>query len=203
LLGILSSKIGNALSLIGRSTREITRDSLCQLQLPLKIDFRIIDLTRQIIQRDQKRSAIPEPDELRKQLDEVAGESYGKPLWIDIKRTGTPPELEEWRLERTKPTFTVLGQVLEISKNNSQILLNLSGLLDEKEEAWLPLLPEIPGWALDGTVFEAELSEDVETFQELAQRRWALRRFRHTPYPYLTNAELRQKLRVDSIENRL
>jgi 16S rRNA G966 N2-methylase RsmD len=203
LLGILSSKVGNALSLIGRSTREITRDSLCQLQLPLKIDFRIIDLTRQIIQRDQKRSAIPEPDERRKQLDEVVGESYGKPLWIDIKRTGTPPELEEWRLERTKPTFTVLGQVLEISKNNSQILLNLSGLLDEKEEAWLPLLPEIPGWALDGTVFEAELSEDVETFQELAQRRWALRRFRHTPYPYLTNAELRQKLRVDSIENRL
>jgi hypothetical protein len=52
-VGILSSKIGNALSLIGRSTREITRDSLCQLPLPLKIDFRIIDLTRQIIQRDQ------------------------------------------------------------------------------------------------------------------------------------------------------
>jgi len=200
LLGILSSKIGNALSLIGRSTREVTRDSLCQLQLPLKIDFRIIDLTQQIIQRDQNRSAIPEPDELRKQLDDVVEQSYGKPLWIDIKRTGVPPELEEWRLERTKPTFTVLGQVLEISKDNTQIRLYLSGLLDDNREEWLPLLPEMPAWALDGTVFEAELSEDVETFEELAKRPWAIRRFRHTPRPYLTDDELREELGLEEIE---
>ena len=203
LLGILSSKIGNTLSLIGRGTREIKRDSLCQLPLPMKIDFRIIDLTRKIIQRDQNHSPIPEPDNLREQLDKVVEESYGNPTWIEIKRTGVPPELEEWKLERTKPTLTVLGQVLEISKDNRQILLNLSGLLDDQDEAWLPLLPELPGWALDGTVFEAELSEDVETFEELAQRPWALRRFRHTPYPYLTNAELKEKLRIDSIESRL
>jgi hypothetical protein len=127
----------------------------------------------------------------------VVEESYGKPLWIDIKRTGVPPELEEWRLERTKPTFTVLGQVLEISKDNTQIRLYLSGLLDDNREEWLPLLPEMPGWALDGTVFEAELSEDVETFQELAQRPWAIRRFRHTPRPYLTDDELREELGVE------
>jgi 16S rRNA G966 N2-methylase RsmD len=203
LLGILSSKIGNTLSLIGRGTREIKRDSLCQLPLPMKIDFRIIDLTRKIIQRDQNHSPIPEPDNLREQLDKVVEESYGNPTWIEIKRTGVPPELEEWKLERIKPTFTVIGQVLEISKDNRQILLNLSGLLDDQDEAWLPLVPELPGWALDGTVFEAELSEDVETFEELAQRPWALRRFRHTPYPYLTNAELKEKLRIDSIESRL
>jgi len=203
LLGILSSKIGNTLSLIGRGTREIKRDSLCQLQLPMKIDFRIIDLTRQIIQRDQNHSPIPEPDNLREQLDKVVEESYGNPTWIEIKRTGVPPELEEWKSERTKPTLTVLGQVLGISKDNRQILLNLSGLLDDQDEAWLPLLPELPGWALDGTVFEAELSEDVETFEELAQRPWALRRFRHIPYSYLTNAELKEKLRIDSIESRL
>jgi len=200
LLGILGSKLGNAISLIGRSTRGLTRESFCQLPLPLKLDYRIIEITHQIIKRDQNRRSIPEPDYLRGQLNELVEESYGKPLWIDIKRTGVPPELEEWRLERTKPTFTVLGQVLEISKDNTQIRLYLSGLLDDKREKWLPLLPEMPGWALDGTVFEAELSEDVETFQELSQRPWAIRRFRHTPRPYLTDDELKEELELEEIE---
>ena len=200
LLGILASKLGNALSLIGRNTRQITKNSLCKLPLPLKVDSRIISITRQIIQREQRNSPIPEPDELRRQLDKVVEESYGNPHWIEIKRTGAPPELEEWRLERTKPTFTVLGQVLEISKDNTQIRLYLSGLLDDNREAWLPILPEIPGWALDGTVFEAELSEDVETFEELAKRPWAIRRFRHTPRPYLTDDELREELGLEEIE---
>ncbi|MEQ8540247.1 MAG: N-6 DNA methylase [Coleofasciculus sp. D1-CHI-01] len=203
LLGILASKLAGQLSLIGRNTRGLTKNALCQLPLPLKIDLRIIEITHRIIQRDQNHSPIPEPDNLREQLDKVVEESYGNPTWIEIKRTGVPPELEEWKSERTKPTLTVLGQVLGISKDNRQILLNLSGLLDDQDEAWLPLLPELPGWALDGTVFEAELSEDVETFEELAQRPWALRRFRHIPYSYLTNAELKEKLRIDSIESRL
>jgi len=201
LLGILASKLGGALSLIGRSTRTLIEDALCQLPLPLTIDRRIINVTRQIIQRDQSHSPIPEPDNLREQLDEVVEESYGKPHWIELKRTGVPPELEEWRLERTKPTFTVLGQVLEISKDNTQIRLYLSGLLDDNREEWLPLLPEMPGWALDGTVFEAELSEEVETFEELAKRPWAIRRFRHTPRPYLTDDELREELGLEDIED--
>ena len=203
LLGILASELANALSLIGRNSRQITSNTLCQLPLPLKIDSRIIDITRQIIERDHSKSPIPEPDNLREQLDEVVEKSYGNPQWIEIKRTGEPPELELWKSERTKPTLSVIGQILEISKDNTQIRLYLSGLLDDNREEWLPILPEMPGWALDGTVFEAELSEDVETFKELAERPWAIRRFRHTPYPYLTNAELKQKLRVDSIENRL
>lgn len=203
LLGILASKLANALSLIGRSTRQITGDVLCELPLPLKIDSRIIEITRQIVERDQQRLDIPEPDALRRQLDKIVEESYGNPQWTEIKRTGEPPELELWKSERTKPTLSVIGQILEISKDNTQIRLYLSGLLDDNREEWLPILPEMPGWALDGTVFEAELSEDVETFEELSERPWAIRRFRHTPYPYLTNAELKQKLRVDSIENRL
>ena len=139
----------------------------------------------------------------RIQLNEIVEESYGNPHWIEIKRTGEPPELGLWKSEQTKPTLTVIGQVLEISQGNTQILLYLSGLLDDDEEAWLPILPEMPGWALDGTVFEAELSEDVETFEQLSAHPWAIRRFRHTPYPYLTNEELKQKLRIDSMEERL
>ncbi|MGB3419637.1 MAG: N-6 DNA methylase [Dolichospermum sp.] len=203
LLGILSSKIANSLSLIGRKTHEITSDELCKLPLPQKIDPRIIKITSQIIERDQKHLDIPEPDNLRIQLDKIVEESYGNPHWIEIKRTGEPPELELWKSEQTKPTLTVIGQVLEISHDNTQILLYLSGLLDDNEEAWLPILPEMPGWALDGTVFEAELSEDVETFEQLSAHPWAIRRFRHTPYPYLTNEELKQKLRIDSMEERL
>ena len=197
LLGILSSKIANSLSLIGRKTHEITSDELCKLLLPQKIDPRIIKITRQIIERDQKHLDIPEPDNLRIQLDEIVEESYGNPHWIEIKRTGEPPELELWKSEQTKPTFTVRGQVLEVSKDNSQIRLYLSGLLDDNREEWLPILPEMPGWALDGTVFKAELSQDVETFEELAQRPWAIRQFRHTPRPYLTDDELKEELGIE------
>ncbi|MFM7408751.1 MAG: N-6 DNA methylase [Cuspidothrix sp.] len=196
LLGILSSKIANSLSLIGRKTHEITVDELCKLPLPQKIDQRIIEITRQIVKRDQERLEILEPDELRIKLNEIVEESYGNPHWIEIKRTGEPPELELWKSEQTKPTFTVRGQVLEVSEDKNQIRLYLSGLLDDHREDWLPILPEIPGWALDGTVFKAELSQDVETFEELAQRPWAIRNFRHTPRPYLTDDELREELGI-------
>ena len=197
LLGILASKLGNALSLIGRNTRGITKQVLCQLPLPFKIDLRIIEITRQIIERDQQLLEIPEPDELRIKLNEIVEESYGNPHWIEIKRTGKPPELELWKSEQIKPTFTVRGQVLEVSQDNSKIHLYLSGLLDDSREDWLPILPEMPGWALDGTVFKAELSQDVETFEELAQRPWAIRQFRHTPRPYLTDDELREELGIE------
>ncbi|MBD1903755.1 N-6 DNA methylase [Trichocoleus sp. DQ-A3] len=199
LLGILSSKLGNALSLIGRKSHEITVDAILKLPLPLTVDVRIILITREIIQRDQRHSPIPELNDLREQLDKIVEESYGNPHWMKLKRTEVPPELEEWKLERTKATFTVFGQVLEISKDNTQIYLYLSGLLDDNREEWLPILPEMPGWALDGTVFEAELSEDVETFEELAKRPWAIRRFRHTPRPYLTDDELREELGLEEV----
>ena len=100
-------------------------------------------------------------------------------------------------------TLTVTGQVLEFSQERGQILLRLSGLLDDNEEEWIPLPQELPDWALDGAVFRAELSEDIETFQELSQRPWALRKFRHTPYPYLTSDDLKAKLsRIVGLENR-
>ncbi|MEG4630350.1 N-6 DNA methylase [Microcoleus sp. AR_TQ3_B6] len=197
LLGLLASNIVNALSLIGRKTHEITSEELCKLLLPQKIDRRIIEITSQIIARDQQHFDIPEPDALRRQLDEIVEESYGNPQWIEIKRTGKPPELELWKSERTKPTFTVRGQVLEVSEDTSQIYLYLSGLIDDNRQEWLPILPEMPGWALDGTVFKAELSQDVETFAELAQRPWAIRQFSHTPRPYLTDDELREELDIE------
>jgi len=197
LLGLLSSKLCNELSLSGRSSRQITVSSLCNLLLPAKVDSRIIEITRQIVHRDKQNLPIPEPDELRIQLDKIVEENYGNPHWIEISRTGTPTGLEQWKQERTKSTYIVRGQVLKVSEDNSQIFVYLNGLLDDDEKQWLPILPEMPGWALDGTVFKAELSEDVETFAELKKRPWAIRRFRHTSRPYFTDEELKKELGVE------
>lgn len=90
--------------------------------------------------------------------------------------------------------LTVIGQVLEFSQERGQISLRLSGLLDDNEEGWIPSPQELPSWALDGTVFRAELPEDIATFQELAQRPWALRKFQHTPCSSLTSDDLKAKL---------
>jgi hypothetical protein len=194
LLGILSSDLAVKLSMIGRGTINLTEDILLQFPLPLLVDRQIIDVTSQMVKRDQNRETIPNRDPLREQLNRLVKKSYGNPIWIKRQRTGKSSELRAWKEEQKRKTLTVIGQVLEINQDNDQILLRLSGLLDDNEEAWLPLPQELPGWALDGTVFEAELSEDIETFEELDQRPWALRKFRHTPYLYLTNEELKAKL---------
>jgi hypothetical protein len=203
LLGILSTSLAAELSMSGRSTITLTENVLCQFPLPALVDRKIIDVVRQIVKRDQSRSPIPQLDPLIQELNCLVEASYGNPNRIKLQRTGLSSGLEEWQLEERKKTLTVTGQVLEVSQENLHILLRLSGLVDDNEEEWIPLPQELPGWALDGTVFRAELSEDIETFQELAQRPWALRKFRHTPYPYLNNEELQAKLgRMTSLENR-
>lgn len=200
LAGILFSRLGNTLSLQDRSTRMITQSALSRLPLPMKVDQKIIQVVYKIIDAEidssQNNNAFATGylENLKKQLDDLVMKSYGSPSWVEIARTGIPLEYVAWQDEQKTKTLTVIGQVLEINQGNGQILLRLSGLLDDNEEAWLPLPQELPGWALDGTVFEAELSEDIETFEELAQRPWALRKFRHTPYLYLTNEELKAKL---------
>jgi hypothetical protein len=196
LLGVLSSKLLENYSLIGRSTWGITKDNILELPLPKNIDIKLIELTKQIIQRDQARLPIPPFDHLRQELNSLVEASYGTHI-VDISS-----ELEQWQLEKKNRTLNVTGQILEVCQEKVHVFLRLSGLLDDNEEEWLPLPQELPGWALDGTVFRAELSEDIETFQELAQRPWALRKFRHTPYPYLNNEELQAKLgRMISLEN--
>ena len=129
-------------------------------------------------------------DELYQALNQLVEQSYGNPTWLEIQRTGIPPELEEWTSEQPKPTWSVSGQVIEVSPDKQQVKLHLTGLSGDQQEEWVPLPQELPGWALEGTVFEAQISQDVETFEQLAQRPWALRHFRHTPRPYLTDEEL-------------
>jgi hypothetical protein len=203
LLGILNSELAIALSMTGRGNVVLTENILLQFQLPLLVDRQIIDIMSQMVERDQNREAIPDPDPMRQELNRLVEQSYGNPTWAKRQRTGKSPELKAWQEEQKRnQTLTVIGQVLDINQDKNQILLRLSGLLDDNEDEWIPLPQELPSWALDGTVFRAELTEDIETFEELSQRPWALRKFRHTPYPYLTNDELKTKLsRMTGREN--
>jgi len=203
LLAIAASEIFTALSLAKRDSRGITRDALLSLPLPKQIDTRIIDVIKQIIQREQNGEPTPEQDDLRFYLNELVENCYGNPKWTSIQRTGISPELEAWRLEQEiKKTKTAIGQVLEISEDKSQVLIYISRLMDDDdtEGEWIPLPQELPGWALDGTPFEVQLSHDVKTFAQLRERPWALRKFRHEQRAYLTGEELEEFLTIPELE---
>jgi type I restriction-modification system DNA methylase subunit len=202
LLGILISDLGSALSLSGRGNVNLTEEIICQLPLPLTIDWQIIRTVDRILQRDRENNPLSDDDykTLKLELNCLVEKSYGNPSWIKIKRTGVLPELEEWTAEQTKPTWSVSGQVVEVCSDTQKVKLYLTGLSGDRQEEWIPLPQELPGWALDGTVFEAQLSQDVETFEQLAQRPWALHHFRHTPRPYLTDAELSDLLEWEEDE---
>jgi hypothetical protein len=203
LLGLLASDLLVNLSMPKRDSRGISIEALLQLPLPTYVDNRIIEVTKRIIERDKNDELIPEHDNLRAYLNELVKNSYGNPKWTSIQRTGISPELEAWKLEQEiKKTKTAIGQVLEISEDKSQVLMYISRLMDDDdtEGEWIPLPQELPGWALDGTPFEVQLSHDVKTFAQLRERPWALRRFQHEPRTYLTDDELEEFLRMPELE---
>ena len=72
----------------------------------------------------------------------------------------------------------------------------LSVLLDDDRDAWLPMFPQIPQWALDGAVFKAELDIEVETFESLAASPMAID-FCYAPRPSLRPEALRKALGLD------
>ena len=203
LLGLLTSKLLSNISLIGRSARGVTKKNILSLPLPMHIDRRIIDLVRHIVQLEKTRLPIPDVELLRRNLDSLVDESYANPNSKNIQTTGVSPELEAWRLEQEiKKTKTAIGQVLEISEDKSQVFLYISRLMDDDdtEGEWIPLPQELPGWALDGTPFDVQLSHDVKTFAQLRERPWALRKFRHEQRAYLTGEELEEFLRTPELE---
>ncbi len=203
LLGILASDLAVELSMYGRGTISLTEDILLNFPLPLSVNREIIEVTNQMVTREQNHELIPNPDPLRKKLNLLVEKSYGNPTWIKRQRTGKSPELKAWKLEQEiKKTKTAIGQVLEISEDKSQVLMYLSRLMDDDntEGEWIPLPQELPGWSLDGTAFEVQLSHDVKTFAQLRERPWSLRKFCHTPRPYLTDDELDEFLKIPDLE---
>ena len=194
LLGIMASNVAADISLSERDARHISSHSLRRFPLPRKVDARIIEVVRQILEIEKVKGDQQKVQELRTSLDLLAEEAYGNPYRLPLVRTGQLPELSMWLKERGLPSVTTTGQVRQLDLDKNQVQLYLDGLLDDITEEWIPLPPETPGWALDGTAFKAELSSRIRLFTELVNNPQALRGFRHSPRPYLTVEELQDKM---------
>ncbi|MCG3212622.1 MAG: hypothetical protein FOGNACKC_06292 [Anaerolineae bacterium] len=195
LLGILSSELAVEMLMSGRDTRHLKSASLRKFPLPMKVDSHLVEVVDEIIQKEKKGKTTTEMPALWERLNQLVETAYGNPeRRIKLARTGPLPELVPYEQERSQPAVTVTGQVLDFNPDNDKIHLYLDNLSDDERDAWVALPQELPGWALDGTVFEAQLSRTVETFDDLHQRPWSLRNFKHTPRPYLTLEELQNRL---------
>ena len=193
LLGILTTNVARNLLNPYRTSRHLDYNALGNFLLPKQIDDEIIVLTKEILKRDKNHEPIPNPDLLRENLNWVVARSYGisQPQFKKWEFEETLEILNKRNLERVKPKVTVTGQVLDVNSDRNEVLLYLSGILDEESEVWVQLPYELPGWALERNIFTADLSADINTFAEISARPWALRNFKHSPRPYLTVNELR------------
>lgn len=110
--------------------------------------------------------------------------------WFDRPDFDNSTKNEEREIEQSKPTWTVSGQVLYVSPGKRYVKMHLTGLSGDREEAWILTPYELPEWAFEGSCFGAKLSQDVETFDQLATKPWALREFPESPPSPITDAEL-------------
>lgn len=192
LVGILNSRLLKEWSKLGRGSRQLLKEHLLSLPLPAKVDYKIIEITRHIIDLERDIRQDDEIDALKERLDKLVQQSYGNPY--------IPPAIDynaiarEWANERKEDCFVATGRILDVDPQQMQVLLYLNNLDDEIEEAWVPLPQNMPAWALDGTVFDVDIPRNIRTFAELADRPWALQNFQHTRRPYLSFEELRSQL---------
>ncbi|MEZ4673506.1 MAG: hypothetical protein R2932_04590 [Caldilineaceae bacterium] len=209
LLGILNSSLAIDLIMPFRSVRHTPKIAVDDFPLPLHVDPNIIQVIEQILNEEIANSSssinrytvehkIGESaiDSQLELLNHLVETSYGlsKLNNISLVSHGIIPGLTEQQAEQKHQTTLITGQVIDVSTGENQVNLFVSGLDDDIAEGWVSLPQELPAWALDGTIFEAELSKDVETFAELSRRPWSLRRFKHTPRPYLSIEELQNRL---------
>lgn len=110
--------------------------------------------------------------------------------WFDRPDFDNSTKNEEREIEQSKPTWAVSGQVLNVSPGKRYVKMHLTGLSGDREEAWILTPYELPEWAFEGDCFGAKLSQDVETFDQLATKPWALREFPESPPSPITDAEL-------------
>jgi hypothetical protein len=146
---------------------------------------------------DFMRPSVPPPlAGQRDRLNRLVERSYGAPHRLQLTRTGCDPIVKALREARSEDALAVVGQVVELDLKNKpdHVLLNLQGTGDEEQEAWTPLPFELPGWALDGTSFEAMMSRRIELFRDLEADRYALRSFVHAPRAYESIEEIAQHL---------
>ena len=109
---------------------------------------------------------------------------------LDNSQISNGTRIEGRDAERLHLTWNVSGKVLEVSPGKKYVKMHLTGLSGDRDEAWILTPYEIPEWAFEGGIFRAQLSRDVETFEQLAIRPWALRDFPELASLPITDAEL-------------
>lgn len=199
LLGLLASDLVGELSLSRRNVRKLLQGGLEGLPLPARVDREVIECVRGVIERDRHAVLIDDEEGWREELNELVEASYGHPERLRITRGSSPSEAKvpaevlARQSEEGKRSVLVLGQVLASEAGPGSevgVRIRLDGLRDGSLEGWIEVPRELPGWTLDGAPFEATLSDDVTTVQELTHRPWALRQFRHSPRAYLSTDEI-------------
>lgn len=206
LTGIFSSTVASHLVLSRRSARSASKKTWTDMPLPTAVDKAIIDLVQAVIEEEKKGAETvflraPALPGVRSKLDELVLRSYGDPVVLEIPRTGPDHFNDQIAKVRQEPSAVVVGQVMEVDRKDGgdRILLYLQGIADQKREAWIPLPFELPGWALDGTPFEALIPRRIMTFHDLEDRA-ALYDFEHSPRAYETDEELAVRLRAMETE---
>lgn len=93
--------------------------------------------------------------------------------------------------------WETFGQVLEVYETG--LFIRIVGL--DLHPHWIPFLPEIPDWALEGDVFEAELSNEVVTVEDLVRNPHAIRNFKPSRYAGITDKEVKELLELPNPES--
>lgn len=196
LLGILKSELVCTLLLHDRVERHGDVEQLRNLRLPARVDFQIVDCVRQMVEmakNDEGNSDESCITMLMGKLNSAVEASYDFPTRLQVGKRAEQRSSEILSQEELHSTITVTGQVLQIDaadQGHGSVSVELYGLHDEESTFHLAFPREMPGWALQGRVFMAELSRDVIYASQLNQRVWALRSFRSPPFPYLEVDEI-------------
>lgn len=170
LLSILRSDVGRGFIESRRSSRHTSKDTIGKIPLPPEVSDKLIDEMRAW---DADGAAAPH---LTRINAEVA-RSYGvQPT--QLTRSGIDPQMRAWDAERQRPARRVHGHVAAV-REDGRIHVHMSDLPMPRSGSAIPLPQEMPGWALAGLWFEAALTADVTTVEDLVARPWSLRAFRH------------------------
>jgi hypothetical protein len=171
LLSILRSDVGRGFIEGERSARHTNKNTLGKIPLPREVSRALIEEVRAW---DANRAGAA------KYLEKVnteAARSYGSQV-TTLTRFGADPQLREWEAERRRPARIVRGHVAAVAPNG-HVHLHITSLATPGSGHTMPLPQGMPGWALAGLWFDAALSDDILSIEELADRPWALRGFRH------------------------
>jgi hypothetical protein len=93
--------------------------------------------------------------------------------------------------------WETFGQILEVYETG--LFVRIVGL--DLHPHWIPFLPEIPDWALKGEVFEAEVSDEIVTIEDLVRNPHAIRNFKPSRYAGMTDKEVKELLELPNPES--